>query len=103
MQGMPTTSYLLAKTMQTTIQVEEIIDLDNYNILGYYCKGHVDPHDFYSALIKEYGDNYPDIAAYTPLDIKQTYFTDEEEDGMTSFVKCNADEPGAYPVTVLGY
>lgn len=106
MQGMPTTSYLLAKTMQTTIQVEDLIDLDNYSRIGFYCKGHIDPIQFYDAVVQEYGDDEcPDLSPYTLEDIKHCYFTNEEknEDGKIPFVKCKADEPGAYPVTVLDY
>lgn len=83
-------------------RVNEIIDLDNENRLGYYCKGHWQPWDFGAGAKREYGEEVP-LNQYSRF--RHTYgrvVSNWENNSRTSCVLLDVDKKrGAFPVTIL--
>lgn len=77
------------------VEVNQIIDLDSGNILGYYCKGHVSVDEFVAIVDEEYTESI------TEEQVRQCYQRNIPylgQKGLMTFKEC-APGKGAYAVT----
>ena len=89
--------------MQITFELEELVNLEDGDVLGYFTKSHVDASEFYKAVAEEY-DYYFEPENYTESDVKyQWWKTEEYEEDLTKqlYTQCLQTDEGAYPVTVI--
>ena len=83
--------------MSDRIDVQELMDLGEYDVISYYARGHVDKGAFAHALMREFEYSAP------VDDVRHTYYRNVPHNGreVDYIVIESGQGRGAYPVTAV--
>ena len=89
--------------MQVTFELEELVNLEDGDILGYFTESHVDASEFLQGVLEEYDYNV-EAENYRESDVMHQWWRNEiweDDPSKEIYSQCLQTDTGAYPVTAI--